>query len=117
MCLIHSLGGAFTKQPEELNSKLSSKSSDLIKRAFDDIDSARLVDHHVHIAGLGVGGTKAFVNPKMLTWRHPFHRLKLKVYMSSGGGVAKDKADSQAIARLTRLVASIKGHGKHRLLA
>jgi predicted TIM-barrel fold metal-dependent hydrolase len=117
MCLIHAIGGAFTKQPEELSSKLSVKASDFIKRAFDDIDSSRLVDHHVHIAGLGVGGTNAFVNSKMLTWRHPFHRLKLKVYMSSAGVVDEEKADPQAIARLTSLVANIKDHGKHRLLA
>ena len=117
MCLIHAIGGAFTKQPEELNSRLSVKASDLVKRAFDDIDSSRLVDHHVHIAGLGVGGTNAFVNPKMLTWRHPFHRLKLKVYMSSAGVADEDKADPQAVARLASLVASIKDHGKHRLLA
>ena len=116
MCLIHSIGGAFTKQPEDLNSGLSVKAADLIKRAFDDIDSSKLVDHHVHIAGLGVGGTKAFVNPKMLTWRHPFHRLKLKVYMSSAGVADEAKADPQAVARLRRLVASIKDHGKHRLL-
>ena len=117
MCLFHSIGGAFTKQPEELNSKLSTKSSDLIKRAFDDIDPERLIDHHVHIAGLGVGGTNAFVNPKMLTWRHPFHRLKLKVYMSSAGVSDEDNADPQAAARLADLVKSIKDHGKHRLLA
>lgn len=117
MCLIHSIGGAFTKQPEELSSKLSEKASDLVKRAFDDIDSSKLIDHHVHIAGLGVGGTNAFVNSKMLTWRHPFHRLKLKVYMSSAGVVDEDNADPQAVARLTSLVASIKDHGKHRLLA
>jgi predicted TIM-barrel fold metal-dependent hydrolase len=117
MCLIHSIGGAFTKQPEELNSKLSTKSSDLIKRAFDDIDPERLIDHHVHIAGLGVGGTKTFVNPKMLTWRHPFHRLKLKVYMSSAGVSNEDDADPQAAARLASLVKSINDHGRHRLLA
>ena len=117
MCLIHSIGGAFTKQPEELNLGLSVKASDLVKLAFDDIDSSKLVDHHVHIAGLGAGGTNAFVNSKMLTWRHPFHRLKLKVYMSSAGVVDEEKADPQAVARLTRLVASIKDHGKHRLLA
>ncbi|HKG61968.1 MAG TPA: amidohydrolase family protein [Pyrinomonadaceae bacterium] len=115
--MIHSIGGAFTKQPEDLNSSLSVKGSDLIKRAFDDIDSSKLVDHHVHIAGLGVGGTNAFVNPKMLTWRHPFHRLKLKVYMSSAGVANEERADPQAVARLTRLVANIKDHGKHRLLA
>src|SRR5215510_2501098 len=117
MCLVHSIGGAFTKQPEELNSKLSAKSSDLIKRAFDDVDPERLIDHHVHIAGLGVGGTKAFVNPKMLTWRHPFHRLKLKVYMSSAGVSDEDNADPQAAVRLAALVENIKYHGKHRLLA
>src|SRR4026209_33461 len=117
MCLIHSIGGAFTKQPEDLNSGLSVKAADLIKRAFDDIDSSKLVDHHVHIAGLGIGGTNAFVNPKMLTWRHPFHRLKLKVYMSSAGVADEHKADPQAVARLASLVAHIRGHGKHRLLA
>ena len=117
MCLIHSIGGAFTKQPEELNSKLSIKSSDLVKRAFDDVDPEKLIDHHVHIAGLGVGGTNAFVNRKMLTWRHPFHRLKLKVYMSSAGVSDEESADPQAAARLAALVVSIKDHGKHRLLA
>lgn len=117
MCLIHAIGGAFTKQPEELSSKLSVKASDLVKRAFDDIDPGKLVDHHVHIAGLGAGGTNAFVNRKMLTWRHPFHRLKLKVYMSSAGVADEDNADPQAVTRLASLVANIKDHGKHRLLA
>ena len=117
MCLIHSIGGAFTKQPEELNSRLSTKSSDLVKRAFDDIDPQKLIDHHVHIAGLGVGGTNAFVNRKMLTWRHPFHRLKLKVYMSSAGVSDEHNADPQAAARLAALVENIRDHGKHRLLA
>src|ERR1044071_9654745 len=117
MCLIHAIGGAFTKQPEELSARLSTKASELIKISFDDIDPAKLVDHHVHIAGLGVGGTNAFVNPKMLTWRHPFHRLKLKVYMSSAGVADEDNADPQAAARLADLVRSIKEHGTHRLLA
>lgn len=117
MCLIHSIGGAFTKAPEELNSKLSTKSSDLVQRAFDGIDPDKLIDHHVHIAGLGVGGTQTFVNRKMLSWRHPFHRLKLKVYMSSAGVTDEQNADPQAAARLANLVKSIRGHGKHRLLA
>ena len=114
MCLIHSIGGAFTKKPEELDHKLSDKSADLVKRAFDDIDSANLIDHHVHVAGLGAGGT--FVNPKMRTWRHPFHRIKFKVYMSSAGAENEANADTQLVDRLARLVGHIHGHGKHRLL-
>ncbi len=115
MCLIHSIGGAFTRRPEELAQRLSAKASDLVKRAFDDIDPQRLIDHHVHVAGLGAGGT--FVNRKMRTWAHPFHRLKFKVYMSSAGASDEDRADVQLVERLARLVSNIRNHGKHRLLA
>ena len=115
MCLIHAIGGAFNRRPEELAHKLSTKSSDLVKRAFDDIDPERLIDHHVHVAGLGAGGT--FVNRKMRTWAHPLHRLKFKVYMSSAGATNEDSADAQLVERLANLVSHIRGHGKHRLLA
>lgn len=117
MCLIHSIGGAFSKQPEALDQNISPKSADLIKRAFDDIDPQKLVDHHVHVAGVGVGGTNTFVNQKMRTWKHPFHRLKFKVYMSSACATDEDKADTQLVERLANLVRHIRGHGKHRLLA
>ena len=115
MCLIHSIGGAFTRRPEELADKLSAKASDVVKRAFDDIDPQRLIDHHVHVAGLGAGGT--FVNRKMRTWVHPFHRLKFKVYMSSAGATDENRADTQLVERLASLVSHIRNHGKHRLLA
>ena len=115
MCLIHSIGGAFTRRPEELAQKLSAKASDLVNRAFDDIDPQRLIDHHVHVAGLGASGT--FVNRKMRTWAHPFHRLKFKVYMSSAGASDEDRADVQLVERLASLVSNIRNHGKHRLLA
>mgnify|MGYP003288171412 CR=1 FL=1 len=115
MCLIHSIGGAFTRRPEELAQKLSAKASDLVNRAFDDIDPQRLIDHHVHVAGVGAGGT--FVNRKMRTWAHPFHRLKFKVYMSSAGASDEDRADAQLVERLASLVSNIRNHGKHRLLA
>ena len=117
MCLIHLIGGAFNRRPEELDQKLSVHASDLVKRAFDDVDPQRLIDHHVHVAGLGTGGTNTFVNPKMRTWAHPFHRIKMKVYMSSAGVADEAKADSQVVERLTSLVSNIRGHGKHRLLA
>jgi predicted TIM-barrel fold metal-dependent hydrolase len=117
MCLLHYMGGAFTRKPEELKDGVSPKAADLIKRAFEDIDPQRLVDHHTHVAGLGSGGTNAFVNPKMRTWAHPFHHLKLKVYLSATGVEDLDHADEQLIQRLTNLIKHIDHHGKHRLLA
>lgn len=117
MCLLHRIGGAFKNDPEELKLRISAPASDLIKRAFDDIDPARLVDYHTHVAGLGTGTNGTFVNPKMRTWRHPFHRAKLKVYLSAGGVKDEGRADDQIVARLVRLVSNIESHGTHKLLA
>jgi len=116
MCLIHYIGGAFAQKPQELSTKISQPAAELIKRVFDDIDPQRLVDHHVHIAGLGANGSGAFVNAKMRTWRHPFHRLKFKVYMSSAAADDEGTADVQFVQRLEDLVEGIPHHGKHRLL-
>jgi predicted TIM-barrel fold metal-dependent hydrolase len=117
MCLLHHIAGAFTHQPEELRTKISSAAGDLIKRAFDQIDAARLIDYHTHVAGLGKGTNGTFVHPKMLSWRRPFHHLKFKVYLSAGAVADVERADEQIVERLVRLVRSIESHGKHRLLA
>jgi len=117
MCLLHHIAGAFTQQPEQLRDQIGTKAGELIKHSFNDIDPARLLDYHTHVAGLGTGGTKAFVNPKMLSWRHPLDRLKFKVYLSAGAVQDAEQADQQIVDRLTSLIEHIDGHGKHRLLA
>jgi predicted TIM-barrel fold metal-dependent hydrolase len=117
MCLIHHVAGAFTHQPEELKGAVSTKAADLIKRSFDDIGPARLVDYHTHIAGVGDGTNGTFVNPKMRTWRHPFHKLKFKIYLSAGAVNDIERSDAQIVDRLRRLITNIEGHGRHRLLA
>ena len=117
MCLVHFIGGAFSHEPHELKDGLGSKAADLVKRAFEDVDPTRLIDHHTHIAGIGTSPTGAFVNPKMRTWGHPFHHLKFKVYLSAAGVADVEQADAQLIKRLVNLVKHISNHGKHRLLA
>ena len=117
MCLIHHIAGAFTHQPEELKDNISTKAADLIERAFEDIEPARLVDYHTHIAGIGNGTNGTFVNPKMRTWRHPFHKIKFKIYLSAGAVNNVERSDAQIVERLTRLITNIEGHGRHRLLA
>lgn len=117
MCLLKHAGGAFTHKPEELKDRLSSKASDLVKMAFVDVDPARLVDYHTHVAGIGTGHTNNLVNPKMLTWRHPLHRLKFAVYLSAAGVRDVERADLEFVERLVSLVRHIEPHGKYRLLA
>ncbi len=117
MCLLKHAGGAFTHRPEELKDRLSSKASDLVKAAFADVDPARLVDYHTHVAGIGTGGTNNLVNPKMRTWKHPLHRLKFAVYLSAAGVENMERADLEFAARLVSLVRHMEPHGKFRLLA
>jgi predicted TIM-barrel fold metal-dependent hydrolase len=117
MCLVHFIGGAFNHKPEQLEGSLNPKASDLIKRAFQDIDPERLIDHHTHIAGIGTSDTGAFINPKMRSWAHPFHYLKFKVYLSAAGVDEVKDADVQLVQRLVSLIKHIAHHGKHRLLA
>src|SRR5205085_262887 len=101
----------------ELKDRLSPKASDLVKKSFEDLDEARLLDYHTHVAGTGARGTGAFVNLKMRTWRHPLHRLKFEVYLSAAGVKEEETADEQFVARLTELVRHAGHGGRHRLLA
>ncbi len=125
MCLIHRFGGAFKSKPEELHDRLSPRAKDLVKRVFEDIDPARLIDHHTHLAGLGTqdnnstGATSGqpFVHPKMRGWRRPFHHLKFRVYLSAAGVSNVEDADREVVERLVNLVTHVPNHGKHRLLA
>ena len=117
MCLLKHVGGAFTHKPSELKDRLSAKASDLVKRSFEDVDEAHLLDYHTHVAGTGARGSGAFVNPKMRTWQHPLHRLKFEVYLSAAGVEDETDADNQFVSRLTDLVRHAGHLGRHRLLA
>lgn len=116
MCVLRHFSGASTRKPEELHHSLSTKAADLIKWAFEDIDSTRLTDYHVHIAGIGAG-TDLFVNPRMLSWAHPFHRVKFAFYRNACGVRNLECTDSEMLERLVDLVQHIPNRGKHRLLA
>ncbi len=113
MCLLHHIAGAFTREPEEIK-QISTNARDLIKRAFDDIDPTRLLDYHTHIAGIGNGTNGTFVNPKMRTWRHPFQKIKFKIYLSAGGVNNVERLDAQIVDRLMRLVTNIEGDKNYR---
>ncbi len=100
-----------------MKDSVSGKASDLIKRAFEDIDPGRLIDHHTHIAGIGTSNTGAFINSRMRSWAHPFHHLKFKVYLSAAGVEDVANADAELVQRLAGLIKHTPHHGKHRLLA
>lgn len=117
MCLLHYIGGASSRRPDELNEGLSTPAADLLKRAFEDIDPQRLVDYHTHVVGVGAGGTGNLVNPAMRSRRRPVKYLKFLVYLSASGIKDIENADREFVLRLADQVRHIEDHGKYRLLA
>src|SRR3954469_7961654 len=117
MCLLKHVGGAFTHEPSELKDRLRPKASDLVKKSFEDLDDARLLDYHTHVAGVGARGTGAFVNPKMRTWKHPLHRLKFEVYLKEAGVRTEEIADEQFVSPPPSLVRHTGRRGRRRILA
>lgn len=117
MCLLHYIGGASSRRPEELSQGLSTPAADLMKRAFDDVDPRRLVDYHTHVVGVGAGGTGNLINPAMRSRRRPLKYLKFLVYLSASGIKDLENADREFVLRLADQARHIADHGKYRLLA
>ena len=115
-CLLQQLGGAFSKEPEELEGA-SPGAKALIRGAFEGIDPQRLVDHHVHIVGLGTHGTGAYTNENGGSWWNRVERVKFAVYASAAGIKNRDNADQEYVARLARLLRGFPSGGKARILA
>jgi len=115
-CLIDRIGGAFTKQPDELERSSSGAARKLIEEAYQAIDPTRLVDFHVHVIAIGSSVKEAFVHPKMRSGVN-LERLKFLIYASAADIKNFDHADDEYVARLVRLCQSAKRRGKYRILA
>lgn len=115
-CLIDRIGGAYTREPGELESNASIGAKRLIELAYEGIDPARLVDYHTHIIGLGADGSGAFVSPRTNDWLS-LERWKFLVYTSASGIKNLAQADQEYVARLARLARGSPRGGKYRILA
>ena len=115
-CLIDRIGGAYTREPEELEANASIAAKRLIDVVYEGIDPARLVDYHTHIVGLGTDGSGAFVSPRTKDWLS-LERWKFLVYSSASGIKNLAQADQEYVARLARLARASSRGGKYRILA
>ncbi len=115
-CLIDRIGGAYTREPEELESNASVGAKRLVDVVYEGIDPARLVDYHTHIVGLGTDGRGAFVSPRTKDWLS-LERWKFLIYASASGIKNIEHADQEYVARLARLARGVPRRGKYRILA
>jgi predicted TIM-barrel fold metal-dependent hydrolase len=107
--VIDALSGASSRDPSEMETSLSPETRALVDRAYADVDPARLLDYHVHLAGLGEDGSGCCVNPEMLTWAHPSERIKFLAYRSAARISDEAHAESEFVARLTDLARHHRG--------
>lgn len=107
-CVLDAIAGASSRAPGDMARDLSPAARALLERCYADVDRSRLVDYHCHIVGLGEGGSGCYVNPHMLSWRHPKDRVKFLAYKSAGQIEDESRAESEFVARLAALA---RGHG------
>ena len=106
-------GGASDHEPWAMAESLSPGARRLLDAAFEDVSPDDLVDHHVHVLGLGTNGIGTWVHSKMLSWSQPLSRIKALAYLSGARVSDPTHADEQYVARLVDLA---RNAGAGRLL-
>ncbi|WP_243438202.1 amidohydrolase family protein [Fundidesulfovibrio soli] len=91
------------ESPARSAKPLSPGAQALVDRAFADLDGRRPLDCHVHILGLGTGGTGVYASPALRSWLRPWSRLKADMVLSASGVKDPALADQQYVARLLAL--------------
>ncbi|WP_412478074.1 amidohydrolase family protein [Azonexus sp. IMCC34839] len=75
-----------------------------LQQAWAGIDPAQVWDCHVHLAGLGDGGSGIEVGPQLSSPLHPVHYAQRLFYMNAGcAHNAPGKVDTAYVARLLNL--------------
>jgi uncharacterized protein len=107
--IVDAIGGASTRDPDGMRSELSLEARELLDRAYQDVNPAKLLDYHAHLLGLGEGGSGSYVNESALTWRHPVQRAKFLVYLSAAKISDEERAETQYLQRLIALARNHRG--------
>lgn len=92
------LAGNFKRNPGR--AKLGWYAEELVWQAFEDMPDEGFIDCHVHLMGMGTGGTGCWMNPGIRSWRHPLDHLKVMMYINASAIDDLRFADQQYLQRL-----------------
>ncbi|MSQ83349.1 MAG: amidohydrolase [Myxococcales bacterium] len=115
--LLDRFTGGWRFQPAQMRAGLSASARALLQQTYTGLDADRLVDYHVHVAGLGVGNTGCEVNPRSQSWLHFKDRFKFAAYLSAAGVTDTAQADQQFVERLLDLHRHLDLRGRYYILA
>lgn len=89
-----------------------------LKQVWAGLDPAEVWDCHVHLAGIGDGGSGIVVGPQLSSALHPLHYAQRLFYMNAGcAHEAPGKVDTAYIARLLNLCEAMPAGFKVMLFA
>lgn len=78
---------------------------DLVRAAWEGLDPAKVWDCHVHLAGVGDGGSGVTISETMLSPLHPLEYLQRLFYLNAGcAHDAPGQVDQSYVARLENLM-------------
>ncbi len=110
-------GHARLARPAPASGPLSEAAESLIRRAWQGLDPSQVLDAHVHVVGLGTGGSGCQVGKRMQSVSNPAEYLKFSIYLSASGVTDLERADQQYVERLQHLVEAQRPHGRLLLFA
>ena len=104
-------------RPAAPSGPLSKEALALVERAWAGLDPKRVLDSHVHVVGLGCGGTGCQVGERLQSMFNPMEALKFSIYLEASGVTELSHADQQYIERLAALINGQTPHGRALLFA
>lgn len=110
-------GTSRVARPPAPSGPLSADAQALLARAWQGLDPRRVLDAHVHVVGLGKGGTGCTVGERLQSALNPLEYMKFSIYLAASGVTDLEQADQQYVARLASLMQRQSPHGRLLLFA
>jgi mannonate dehydratase len=90
---------------------------DLVQAAWEGVDPTRMWDCHVHVAGVGDGGSGVWLTPNTDSPLHPLEFLQKRFYLNAACADRPGAVDEAYVTRLLELQADLRPGGRLMLLA
>jgi uncharacterized protein len=100
-----------------LDAPLSEKAQALVNKAWQGLDPKKVIDVHVHVAGVGQNNSGCYVGERMRSKTNPVEWLKYTIYQEASGVTDDAQCETQWIDRLAGLMRSESPHGRALVLA
>ena len=104
-----SFSGCDSDLVPDIKQALSPQAQALVDSAFAPFKGERLMDHHVHILGLGNTSSGIEVNPDTRSYFHPLKLARFKYFMEAGSVTNEALADEQYLEYLLAQIEKTPG--------